>query len=235
MLGRAFQKAGFAARRPLIRRADLVLGGGAFACALALGVVIQFGPRLAPLAERHGGWLVFCLLLLAFLISSRPRWTAPRFQFWRLARRIRRAHHDFANRFLVGPPRLIAHPFVLDGDTIDDLDTGVRYRLANIDAPETDGAQCGVELWFGLKAKAEAQKLIARAERVEVRRTWRTDRFGRRVAFVLIDGRDLGALLIARGLAHPWRGRREKWCGRFGSIKRLACRRRDAPSCAPCR
>ena len=33
-----------------------------------------------------------------------------------------------------------------------------------------------------------------------------------------IDGRDLGQMMIAEGLARPWRGRREPWCDANGNL-----------------
>jgi endonuclease YncB( thermonuclease family) len=46
------------------------------------------------------------------------------------------------------------------------------------------------------------------------------DQYGRTLAFVRIDGRDYGEIMIERGLARPWRGRREPWCGGHGELIR---------------
>jgi endonuclease YncB( thermonuclease family) len=40
----------------------------------------------------------------------------------------------------------------------------------------------------------------------------RRDRYDRVVAYIVVDGRDLGEVLMAEGLARAWRGRREPWC-----------------------
>lgn len=150
-------------------------------------------------------------------------------------RGLRRIYHDLTNRLFVDAPVRVTEPFVIDGDTIDDRRTGVRYRLANIDAPETgNGARCASERRIGEWATEVAAKLIAAAERVEVRRTIRTDRWGRRVAFVLVDGEDLGETLVRRGLAAPWRGQRAKWCGPRGSLSELARRRGLKNTCLVC-
>jgi endonuclease YncB( thermonuclease family) len=115
----------------------------------------------------------------------------------------------------------VARPRVIDGDTIEDLASGERIRLANIDTPEIrDGAHCAAERQHGERARTEVRLLLARAEQIAVRRTGREDDYGRTIAYVLVDGRDLGRTLVAEGLARPWRGRREPWCGSDGSLLR---------------
>jgi endonuclease YncB( thermonuclease family) len=108
---------------------------------------------------------------------------------------------------------------VIDGDTIEDLRTEITYRLVNIDTPETGSrAQCAAERALGNRATEAVRLLIARTERLELRPTGRMDRYGRTIAFVLLDGRDMGETLIAEGLARPWRGRREPWCDASGNL-----------------
>ncbi|GAM99445.1 nuclease [alpha proteobacterium U9-1i] len=115
----------------------------------------------------------------------------------------------------------IAQPRVIDGDTIEDLATGERIRLANVDTAEIrDGARCAAERRHGERARTEVGLLLSRARDIAVRRTGRADSYGRTIAYVLIDGRDLGRTLIAEGLARPWRGRREPWCGADGALLR---------------
>ena len=38
------------------------------------------------------------------------------------------------------------------------------------------------------------------------------DRYGRKLRVVVRDGRSLGDVLVAEGLARTWTGRREPWC-----------------------
>jgi endonuclease YncB( thermonuclease family) len=131
--------------------------------------------------------------------------------------------HDLTNAFAERQPRALRAPWVIDGDTIEDRAAGARYRVANIDAPETgENAKCFRERHRGELAKREAIRLVRGARSTQVRRTWRTDRYGRRVAFVLVDGQDLGEALMKRGLARPWRGRRERWCGPRGGLAKIA-------------
>jgi endonuclease YncB( thermonuclease family) len=108
---------------------------------------------------------------------------------------------------------------VIDGDTLEDLAADIIYRIENIDTPETGPrAQCTAERQLGDRATREARALIAAAVNVQMQPTGRIDRYGRSIAFVLIDGRDLGETLIAEGLARPWRGRREPWCDSGGNL-----------------
>jgi endonuclease YncB( thermonuclease family) len=106
----------------------------------------------------------------------------------------------------------------IDGDTIELTATGERIRLANIDTPETgERARCAAESRAAEQAKREANALL-RSGAISVRRTRRTDAYGRTIAYVSIAGRDLGHMMIERGLARPWRGRREPWCGASGQL-----------------
>jgi micrococcal nuclease len=108
---------------------------------------------------------------------------------------------------------------VIDGDTFEDTQAHVTYRIANIDTPETGSrARCAAERDLGNRATRAARTLIAGADDIEIRATGRIDRWERAIAFVLIDGRDLGQTLIAEGLARPWRGRREPWCDAGGAL-----------------
>lgn len=105
----------------------------------------------------------------------------------------------------------VRRAYAIDGDTIEA--DGRRYRVANIDTPEMgQGARCAAERRLAQRATQRARALIDAAARVETHALGRIDRYGRHVAYVWIDGRDLGEALIAEGLARPWRGRREPWC-----------------------
>jgi micrococcal nuclease len=108
---------------------------------------------------------------------------------------------------------------VFDGDTIQDTTTDTTYRIVNIDTPEAGrGARCAAERALADRATRRTRSLIAAAANVETRATSRIDQYGRTIAFVAVDGRDLGQILIAEGLARPWRGRREPWCSAQGGL-----------------
>lgn len=38
------------------------------------------------------------------------------------------------------------------------------------------------------------------------------DRYGRKLRIATRDGRSIGAMLVAEGLARPWEGARRPWC-----------------------
>ncbi len=151
------------------------------------------------------------------------------FAFWRPA------WHAVANRFFLKPATPLIDPWVVDGDTIDDRARGVRYRIANIDAPEVDGAKCYREAARGQLAKWALVRIIREAKDVRVRATFRTDRYGRRVAFILVDSVDVGETLVSRGLAVPWAGMRRRWCGPKGGLAQLARAGAMAHRCKTCR
>jgi endonuclease YncB( thermonuclease family) len=142
-----------------------------------------------------GRWSYTCILLLAALATP-------------LAARER----------LPGPiPASVA--VVIDGDTLrvkarvwlgQEVDTLVR--LLGVDAPELDG-RCADE-----RRRAEDARAFVRRRTQDRSVTLvdvRTDKYGGRVLarVMAADGTDLGAALVAAGLAKASRGgRRVPWC-----------------------
>lgn len=106
---------------------------------------------------------------------------------------------------------------VIDGDTVA---LGQEHiRLLHIDAPETSKAHCAAELDAGLRAKVDLEKLIA-GKRVTIRRAKNLDPYGRTLAVLIVDNKEIGAILMADGLALPYkpgfeahRERTSHWCG----------------------
>jgi len=108
---------------------------------------------------------------------------------------------------------------VIDGDTIENTVSGVRYRLQNIEAaPDGDQAVCASERDEGARATAAAEQLVGRARTLTVTPTGRFDAAGQPLVFVSLDGRDLGELLMAQGAARPARARAEPWCDATGDL-----------------
>jgi micrococcal nuclease len=132
-------------------------------------------------------------------------------------------------------PHALLDPWIVDGDTLDDRATGIRYRLENIDAPETDDrAACAAERYMGNRAKWEAVNIVRTARTVIAAPTGKIDAYGRIVAHIKVDGQDMGELMIANGLALPWNGQRESWCGYNGNLHALAMTHFKRPICRTC-
>jgi endonuclease YncB( thermonuclease family) len=101
---------------------------------------------------------------------------------------------------------------VIDGDTI--RYRGVTIRLEDIDAPETHEPKCASEAALGRQATRRLLELM-NAGPFEVVYTGGRDedRYGRKLRLIERDGRSVGAILMAEGLARPWDGARRSWCG----------------------
>ncbi|APH71919.1 thermonuclease family protein [Aquibium oceanicum] len=100
---------------------------------------------------------------------------------------------------------------VVDGDTF--WMDGVKIRIADIDTPEVSGPACASEKRLADEATHRLQTLLNDGP-FELRRADRDeDRYGRKLRTVHRDGRSIGEILVADGLAHEWRGRKESWCG----------------------
>jgi endonuclease YncB( thermonuclease family) len=84
-------------------------------------------------------------------------------------------------------------------------------RIAGIDAPELRGA-CESERTLALEARRELWALLSVARRVDLEDVGR-DKYGRILARVLADRRDVAEHLIGKGLARPYDGgTKEGWC-----------------------
>jgi endonuclease YncB( thermonuclease family) len=100
---------------------------------------------------------------------------------------------------------------VIDGDTI--RYGGVKIRLADIDTPEVFSPKCPDEASLGRQATGRLQELL-NAGPVGLMPIERdADRYGRKLRVVTRNGRSLGDILVAEGLARRWDGRRRSWCG----------------------
>ncbi|KZX15912.1 thermonuclease precursor [Methanobrevibacter cuticularis] len=97
---------------------------------------------------------------------------------------------------------------VIDGDTIDcDIDLGFnvhifeRFRLDGIDTPELTGA----DKEKGKEAKNIVTKELLNKEiAIETDKPLKTDKYGRWVATVYLDGVNYNETLLERGLAKKY-------------------------------
>lgn len=109
-----------------------------------------------------------------------------------------------------------------DGDSgrID----GMKFRLADVDAPETGGvgarggAKCEAEREIGFEAKAFMVEFTRNAE-LEITGRSGADRYGREVITLSANGKDVADAAIEAGHLAPWphRGRKAlspkpDWC-----------------------
>jgi len=99
---------------------------------------------------------------------------------------------------------------VVDGDTFR-MD-GDRIRIADIDTPETHPARCPQEARLGAAATQRLHALLNSGAITLHPMDRDTDRYGRKLRRVEVNGRGVGDTLIAEGLARPYRGRRMGWC-----------------------
>lgn len=99
---------------------------------------------------------------------------------------------------------------VIDGDTF--VWRGERIRIADIDTPETHPPRCAREAALGARATARLEGLLEGPFRL-ARIDRDTDRYGRKLRIVILaDGRSVGDVLIAEGLARRYAGGRRPWC-----------------------
>lgn len=99
---------------------------------------------------------------------------------------------------------------VVDGDTF--WFAGEKYRVADIDTPETHPARCAEEAALGEAATGRLRDWL-NAGSFSLESSGRdTDRYGRKLRIVTRDGASVGSALVAEGLARPWEGRRRPWC-----------------------
>ena len=99
---------------------------------------------------------------------------------------------------------------VVDGDTF--WFAGEKYRVADIDTPETHPARCAEEAALGEAATGRLRDWL-NAGSFSLESAGRdTDRYGRKLRIVTRGGTSVGSALVAEGLARPWEGSRRPWC-----------------------
>lgn len=100
---------------------------------------------------------------------------------------------------------------VVDGDTF--WMDGIKIRIADIDTPETHPARCSHEAELGEAATRRLRELLSGGA-IELAAIDRdSDRYGRKLRIVSVDGRGIGDALVREGLARRYEGgRRAGWC-----------------------
>ncbi|MCB9824644.1 MAG: thermonuclease family protein [Planctomycetes bacterium] len=99
----------------------------------------------------------------------------------------------------------LEHIRVDDGDSVQIVgaDGVEEVRLLGIDCPEIQHLQHDLpfDQPFGREATAFLQGCLAMATKAELRRSGQTDPFGRTLAYLVLDGRNVSVLLLAAGRA----------------------------------
>lgn len=111
---------------------------------------------------------------------------------------------------------------VIDGDTVAfqaaflpaPLKQELSIRVYGVDTPEKGfRAKCEKEASLGSAATEYTKKIVSSGKKIQVAiMSW--DKFGGRVlGDIIIDGKSLRDLLIARGYARPYFGEaKQSWC-----------------------
>ena len=104
---------------------------------------------------------------------------------------------------------------VIDGDTIEvcNLNGTERIRIANLDAPESYRPSCAKEKLAGIQAKQAAIQFFMRPSvDLDIQRR-STDRYGRSIADVSVNGKDFRQHMIAEGHGVQWQfNEKHDWC-----------------------
>ncbi|MEM8801021.1 MAG: thermonuclease family protein [Pseudomonadota bacterium] len=100
---------------------------------------------------------------------------------------------------------------VVDGDTV--RLSGQSIRLVGLDTPESYRARCNNESTLGNAATKRLRDLLARASTIELVYLQRQDRYGRYLARLMLDGRDVADIMVEEGFARRYSGgQRRSWC-----------------------
>jgi endonuclease YncB( thermonuclease family) len=87
----------------------------------------------------------------------------------------------------------------------------IPVRLAGIDTPELRG-ECAEEIRLARLARNLLQSRLAQAVRVDLVAPER-DKYFRLLGYLIIDGRNINAEILAVGLARPYAGgTKSRWC-----------------------
>lgn len=100
---------------------------------------------------------------------------------------------------------------VLDGSTI--LYAGRKVRLADIDAPAIADARCDAERSRGGDAKLRLREILSEGDVTLVAAKGAAGKAGAAPHVVMRSGQSVGQRLVREGLARPWTGRHQSWCG----------------------
>lgn len=99
---------------------------------------------------------------------------------------------------------------VVDGDTF--WFDGTKYRVADIDAPETHPSRCAREAELGNRATDRLRELLNGGSFGLESLDRDADIYGRKLRIVTRNGQSIGRVLVTEGIARAWTGHRQPWC-----------------------
>ena len=100
---------------------------------------------------------------------------------------------------------------VIDGDTVGLF--GQSVRLVGFDTPETYKAQCPEERRLSDTATNSLSELLARASSAQLVYLPERDQYGRDLARLMLNGRDVADIMVGEGFARRYSGgQRGSWC-----------------------
>lgn len=99
---------------------------------------------------------------------------------------------------------------VVDGDTF--WFEGEKYRIADIDTPETHPARCAEEAALGEAATRRLHGWLNEGAFTLETIDRDTDQYDRKLRIVRRRGASVGDALVDAGLARRWEGYRRPWC-----------------------
>jgi micrococcal nuclease len=99
---------------------------------------------------------------------------------------------------------------VVDGDTF--YIGGEKVRIAGIDAPETHPPRCNYEARLGEQATEKLRALLNSGAVTMTSVDRDRDVYGRLLRNVQVNGADVGAAMVASGVARDYGRGRHPWC-----------------------
>ena len=137
------------------------------------------------------------LILLALVLASSSAWPAPRTYGDLTDVQFIRCYDGDTCTFNIP----YVHPL---------LGKKIAVRFRGIDTAEIKG-KCPEENARAREAKKLVNQILSQASRIDLVEVGRGKYF-RIVASVVADGKELSAILLEKGLAVPYDGRKKGWC-----------------------
>lgn len=109
-----------------------------------------------------------------------------------------------------GVPRVDMPNCIVDGDTI--RIAAQNYRFVDIDTPELSGKHCGAREKRAARAATTYLQRLVNGGEAYLHPTGKKGSYSRPLARVVVDGRDVGEILIAAGHARYWPDGPRVWC-----------------------